>query len=87
MPDRKFGWTVPDPASSAVRDALGRTRMSKAGRKWAATVPTVRSWAVREAAVSTVNALAASIIPASSASARVPRKRSCDPASLPIPVL
>src|SRR5262249_54926545 len=84
MLDRKFGWTVPDPASSAVRDPLGRTRMSKAGRKWAATVPAVRSWDVREAAVSTVNAVAASIIPASSATVRAARNRSCDQASLPI---
>src|SRR5215472_4889715 len=81
MPDRKFGWTVPVLASSAVRDRFGRTRMSYAGRKFAATVPTVRSWSVRAAAVSTVNAVAASNIPKSSATARPARNRNCDQAS------
>ena len=42
----------------------------------------VRSWAVREAAVSTVNAVAATSMPASSATVRAARNRSCDQASL-----
>jgi hypothetical protein len=46
-------------------------------------VPTVRSWDVRDAAVSTVNAVAASSTPASSAIVRAARKRSCDQASRP----
>ena len=42
----------------------------------------VRICAVRAAAVSTVNAVAATSIPASRASARPDRNRSCDQASL-----
>ena len=55
--------------------------MSYAGTKCADTVPMVRSWAVRDAAVSTVNAVVASSIPASSATSRTVRNRSWDQAS------
>ncbi len=84
MPDRKSGWTVPVADSSLLRAPAGRTRMSYAGRKCAETVPMVRICAVRAAAVSTVNAVAATRIPASRASARPLRNRSCDQAILPI---
>ena len=56
--------------------------MSYAARKWADTVPVVRSWEVREAAVSTVNAVAATSMPASRATVRTAPNRSCDQASL-----
>ena len=45
-------------------------------------MPVVRSWAVREAAVSTVNAVAATSMPASRATVRTAPNRSCDQASL-----
>src|SRR5215469_3161464 len=82
MPDRKFGCTVPACDSSALFAPFGLTRISYDGTKFALTVPIVCSCEVRDAAVSTVNAVVASSNPASRAISRAGRNRSCDQASL-----
>ena len=68
--DKGFSATVYNRSKAKAQPSLDK------GAKWADTVLTVRSCAVRDAEVSTVNAAVASTMPASSASSRTVRNLS-----------